>query len=211
MLKSKRKRKLAEEDQNLSFGAEEAPEPEVTYAPETSYEPAEESAVPDYGTSYNDTPAVSAPTTPMNSTNILSNDVELTGTIKFSDELILDGKIDGEIVSDNGLLTVGENASVKGEIKTKSVVVIGKVDGNLTAKDRCELRSQASINGDIRAGSLSIEEGASFVGQSSVGAAAVASASKAGSAPSKSSSTVSKSTPSSGSSGSSGSSDPSRS
>lgn len=103
--------------------------------------------------------------------NILSNDVEIIGKLKFSHDLIIDGRIEGEVNSD-GNLTVGENAQVKGEIKTKSVTVFGKITGNITVTDRCELKSQAELIGDIRAGTLSIEEGATFMGASTVGAAA---------------------------------------
>jgi cytoskeletal protein CcmA (bactofilin family) len=102
------------------------------------------------------------------SKNVLSNDVEIKGSIKFSHDLIIDGKIEGEVHSD-GSLTVGENALIKGEIKTRSVIIFGKVEGNITVQERCELKSNAILVGDISAGTLSIEEGATFMGQSSVG------------------------------------------
>ncbi|MCX6976030.1 MAG: polymer-forming cytoskeletal protein, partial [Verrucomicrobia bacterium] len=51
--------------------------------------------------------------------NILSADVEIKGSIKFQNELTIDGKVEGEITS-AGTLTVGENAEIRGEIKTKS-------------------------------------------------------------------------------------------
>ncbi|MEM7147895.1 MAG: polymer-forming cytoskeletal protein [Verrucomicrobiota bacterium] len=102
------------------------------------------------------------------SKNILSSDVEIRGNLKFSNDLIIDGKIEGEVNSD-GNLTVGENAAIKGEIKTKSVTVFGKVEGNITVADRAELKSQAELVGDIKAGTLSIEEGATFLGSSTVG------------------------------------------
>lgn len=102
------------------------------------------------------------------SKNVLANDVEIKGSIKFSHDLIVDGKIEGEVHSD-GALTVGENALIKGEIKTRSVVIFGKVEGNITVNERCELKSNAILVGDIAAGTLSIEEGATFMGQSSVG------------------------------------------
>jgi cytoskeletal protein CcmA (bactofilin family) len=110
------------------------------------------------------------------SKNILSNDVEIRGNLKFSHDLIIDGRIEGEVNSD-GNLTVGENATIKGEIKTKSVTVFGKVEGNITVQDRAELKSQAELLGDIKAGTLSIEEGATFMGSSTVGKAASAGAS----------------------------------
>ena len=104
------------------------------------------------------------------SKNILSSDVEIKGTLKFSNDLIIDGKIDGEVSSD-GDLTVGENARIKGDINTRSVTVFGKITGNITVGDRCELKQNAELIGDIKAGKLAIEEGATFMGSSAVGAA----------------------------------------
>ena len=100
--------------------------------------------------------------------NVLSNDVEIKGSIKFSHDLIIDGRIEGEVHSD-GALTVGENANIKGEIKTRTVVIFGKVEGNIIVQERCELKSNAVLIGDISAGTLSIEEGATFDGRSQVG------------------------------------------
>lgn len=111
--------------------------------------------------------------------NILSKDVEIKGSIKFTNELIIDGKIEGEIISD-GNLTVGENADIKGEIKTKSVTVLGKIQGNITVQERCELKTRAHLIGDLRAARVIIEEGATFVGKSEVTSSA-ASAKPAGS------------------------------
>jgi cytoskeletal protein CcmA (bactofilin family) len=99
--------------------------------------------------------------------NILSSDVEIKGSIKFQNELIVDGKIEGEIIS-TGILTVGENAEIRGEIKTKSVTVLGKVHGNITVDERCELKTRAQLIGDLKAARLMIEEGATFVGKSEV-------------------------------------------
>jgi cytoskeletal protein CcmA (bactofilin family) len=105
------------------------------------------------------------------SKNVLSNDVEIKGSIKFSHDLIIDGKIEGEVSSD-GALTVGENANIKGEIKTRAVTIFGKVEGNITVTERCELKSNAVLQGDVNAGTLAIEEGATFHGRSQVGKSA---------------------------------------
>ncbi|QQL45974.1 bactofilin family protein [Sulfuriroseicoccus oceanibius] len=114
----------------------------------------------------------------MNTTkNILSNDVEIKGSLKFSNDLVIDGKIEGEISSD-GSLTIGENAHIKGEVAVKAVTVFGKVEGNITVTERCELKSNSELLGDVKARTLAIEEGATFLGKSIVGAAA---ATKAGS------------------------------
>ena len=107
------------------------------------------------------------------SKNVLSSDVEIKGSIKFSHDLIIDGRIEGEVSSD-GALTVGENALIKGEIKTRAVTLFGKVEGNITVVERCELKSAAVLVGDVTAGTLAIEEGATFLGRSQVGKGAAA-------------------------------------
>lgn len=104
---------------------------------------------------------------PISGKNVLSADVEIKGSIKFTNELIIDGKVEGEITS-AGVLTVGENAEIRGEIKTKSVTVFGKVHGNITVDERCELKARAVLQGDLKAARLVIEEGATFVGKSEV-------------------------------------------
>ena len=63
---------------------------------------------------------------------ILSGDVEIEGSIMFQKELLIDGKVQGQVNSD-GVLTIGENANIRGEIQTKSVTVHGKVHDNITA------------------------------------------------------------------------------
>jgi cytoskeletal protein CcmA (bactofilin family) len=100
--------------------------------------------------------------------NLLSKDVELKGSIKFANEFTFDGKIEGEITSNDGILTVGENGDIHGEVKAKSVIVMGKVHGNITVQERCELRSRSALIGDLHASRLIIEEGATFVGKSEV-------------------------------------------
>lgn len=102
-----------------------------------------------------------------NTKNTLSSDVEIKGSIKFANDLTIDGKVEGEILSP-GVLIVGENAEVRGEIKTKSVTVHGKVQGNITVEERCELKGRAQLIGDLKAARLVIEEGATFVGKSEV-------------------------------------------
>ena len=118
------------------------------------------------------TPASAAPTSTVaatNGRNVLSSDVEIKGKVKFTNDLVVDGLIEGEIHSD-GSLTVGENARIKAEVHTRSVVVYGKVHGNITVTDRVELKANAELIGDIKAATISVEAGAIFVGKSTVGA-----------------------------------------
>lgn len=118
-------------------------------------------------------PATPVRTSPAATRNVLSSDVEIKGSVKFTNDLVVDGKIEGEITSD-GNLTIGENARIKAEVKTATVIVYGKVHGNLTATDRVELKASAEVVGDIKAKTLAIEAGAIFVGKSTVGTPAAA-------------------------------------
>src|SRR5437588_7518666 len=99
--------------------------------------------------------------------DILSSDVEIKGSIKFQKELLIDGKVEGDINSEE-VLTIGENADIRAEIKTKSITIYGKVQGNVSVSERCELKSKCTLQGDLKAARLIIEEGATFVGKSEV-------------------------------------------
>jgi cytoskeletal protein CcmA (bactofilin family) len=102
------------------------------------------------------------------SRNVLSTDVEVKGTLKFTNDLIVECIVEGEIIS-QGNLIIGENARISAEIQTGTVVVHGKVNGNITAIDRVDVKSGAEIIGDIKASVLTMEPGAVFVGRSTVG------------------------------------------
>ena len=148
------------------------PDEPAAPAPAPAYNPAPVPAA-SYATPEPAAPAVpaaaAAPQRPVGpSRNVLSSDVEIKGTVKFTNDLVVDGRIEGEIQSE-GNLTVGENARLKAEIKTGTVVVYGKVHGNIVANERVELKATAEVVGDIKAKTLSIEPGAIFVGKSNVG------------------------------------------
>jgi cytoskeletal protein CcmA (bactofilin family) len=98
---------------------------------------------------------------------LLSRGVSIKGTVKFSDELLIDGEVEGTIDS-TGTLTVGEHASIKGEIKTKSIKVRGTVHGDIVATERCELQAGCTLQGDIEAPRLIVDENATFCGSAKV-------------------------------------------
>ena len=102
-----------------------------------------------------------------NSKNVLNSDVELKGTLKFSGELTFDGKLDGDIQTD-GSLILGDNAVIKGNLNVTTVVVRGKVNGNVVAKEKIDIKTKAELFGDIRAPKLVIEEGVTYVGKTEV-------------------------------------------
>jgi len=99
--------------------------------------------------------------------NVLSTDVEIKGTLNFAGELSFDGKLEGDINSE-GVLNLGDNAVIKGNINANSVVVRGKITGNVHAKERIEIKAKTELFGDIRASKLAIEEGVTFVGRTEV-------------------------------------------
>lgn len=118
--------------------------------------------MPNYGaTSYN--------TIPSTAKNVLNSDVEVIGSLKFTDNLLIDGYVDGDITS-QGILTIGHNATVKAEINTSSVIIHGKLHGDINVTNSVELKSTAEVVGNIKAASIAIEAGAIFVGRSEVGA-----------------------------------------
>jgi cytoskeletal protein CcmA (bactofilin family) len=110
-------------------------------------------------------------TVPSSSTNnvknVLGPDVELKGTLKFSGELTFDGKLEGDISSE-GTLTLGDNAVIKGTVDVGSVIVRGKINGNLVAKEKIDIKAKTELFGDVRTAKLIIEEGVTFVGKSEV-------------------------------------------
>ena len=104
---------------------------------------------------------------PSTSRNYLSQDVEIKGTVSFGDELTTHGKIEGEVHS-TGQFTIGKTGSIQGDITAARVSVHGIVNGNIAVTEKCELRGAAQLHGDLESPSLVIEEGATFIGRSSV-------------------------------------------
>ncbi|HDY68230.1 MAG: polymer-forming cytoskeletal protein [Candidatus Scalindua sediminis] len=98
----------------------------------------------------------------------LTSDTNVKGTIKFGEAMKIDGKFDGELITDNGELVVGKTGKVKATIKVRSAVVEGRVEGNIKASDKVELKQNAHLIGDLQAKTLVIEEGVVFVGQCNV-------------------------------------------
>ena len=78
------------------------------------------------------------------SKNLLNSDVEIKGNIKFAGELTFEGKLDGEIHTD-GVLTLGDSAVINGNIVAQSVLVRGKITGNISAKDKIEIKAKAEV------------------------------------------------------------------
>src|SRR2546421_3633155 len=107
---------------------------------------------------------------PTQSGAILSRGVSIKGSVKFLNELLIDGDVEGTIDS-TGTLTIGEHARIRGEIRTKSVKLRGTVEGNIFVTEGCELQAGCTLHGDIEARRLVVNENATFVGSAKVGTA----------------------------------------
>jgi cytoskeletal protein CcmA (bactofilin family) len=99
-------------------------------------------------------------------TTVLTSDCEFKGALAFSGELELHGRLEGTIESEGGALTVGEQALIKAEIKVNDVLIYGKVQGNIYATGRIELRGKAEVYGDLNSNRLAMDDGVIFVGRS---------------------------------------------
>jgi cytoskeletal protein CcmA (bactofilin family) len=89
--------------------------------------------------------------------------VEFKGTISYSGSVRIDGLLDGEIHTD-GTLLVGEEAVITAKVTAGTIVCMGKITGDVEAKDKIKLQSPAVLNGGVKTPMLSIEEGVLFNG-----------------------------------------------
>lgn len=97
------------------------------------------------------------------STSVVDQGCELEGRLTFDGTLILNGKFHGEIHS-SGTLLVGETGQVQADMQVDVLIVSGQVTGNITARERVELKRTARIFGDIATPVLILEEGVVFDG-----------------------------------------------
>ena len=108
----------------------------------------------------------SAPTSPSaRSLSCLGASLEIKGKISGEEDLQIDGKVEGAIALQGQRLTVGRSGQLNSEVHAREVVVFGKVQGNLRASDRVEIKKDGSVTGDITTSRISIEDGAYFKGR----------------------------------------------
>jgi cytoskeletal protein CcmA (bactofilin family) len=94
----------------------------------------------------------------------IGKSVVVKGELSGSEDLYVDGEVEGSIALRGQSLTIGPNGRVRANIEARNVIVHGRVDGNIKASDRVDLRKSASLSGDISTARVAIEDGAFFKG-----------------------------------------------
>lgn len=103
--------------------------------------------------------------TPRSETAHIGKSVLIKGELSGSEDLYFDGEVEGSIDLGAHSLNVGPNGRIRASIRAKTIVVQGKVDGNLNGSERVELRRSALVVGDIVTSRVLVEEGAFFKGK----------------------------------------------
>jgi cytoskeletal protein CcmA (bactofilin family) len=129
----------------------------------TSKKPETLDATFSYPDSPKDSPARIDSSSPK--TAMITDQVEIKGTMAFDGALEFNGNFEGEIISD-GTLTIGSEAVIKADIQAAKVIIRGKVQGNIMATDSVEVCDQAELFGDVRSAKFILGESATFRGRS---------------------------------------------
>ncbi len=90
----------------------------------------------------------------------IGKSITIKGDLTGNEDLVVEGKVEGKIALPDNELTVGNNGNVSADVHAKSVIVIGKVTGNVSATEKIEVHASGSVDGDVRAPRLIIQEGA---------------------------------------------------
>jgi cytoskeletal protein CcmA (bactofilin family) len=91
--------------------------------------------------------------------------VVIRGDVKGSEDLVVEGRVEGTVVLAESRLTIGANASVAADLTAKDILIMGTVHGNIIATGRVEMRAGCQVEGDVRALRLAIEENAAYRGK----------------------------------------------
>jgi cytoskeletal protein CcmA (bactofilin family) len=96
---------------------------------------------------------------------VIGKSVTIRGELSASEDLYLDGEIQGTISLPGNRLTIGPNSRVQADVNVRDVIIFGRLEGNIHAVGRVELRQSAVMLGDVTASRLAIEENASVKGR----------------------------------------------
>jgi cytoskeletal protein CcmA (bactofilin family) len=108
--------------------------------------------------------SASLPVSPSGSASI-SQGIRIKGEVTGSEDLFVDGHVEGKVNLSNGSLTVGPNGEVKADIFAREVIVRGRVDGKIVGREKIQLLSTGNVAGDLQTERLTIEDGAVLRGR----------------------------------------------
>lgn len=95
----------------------------------------------------------------------IGKSIVIRGEVKGGEDLVIDGRVEGTVVLAENRLTIGPNANVAADLSARDVLVLGRVQGNVSATGRVELRAGCSLEGDVRAYRLAVEDNAMMRGK----------------------------------------------
>ena len=90
----------------------------------------------------------------------IGKSITIKGDLTGEEDLVIEGTVEGRVDLPEAQLTVGQSGTIQAEIHAKSIVVVGKVSGNVYGSDRIEIQSTGIVNGDVTAPRLIVAEGA---------------------------------------------------
>jgi cytoskeletal protein CcmA (bactofilin family) len=94
----------------------------------------------------------------------IGKSVVIKGELNGSEDLTIEGQVEGKIELKDHVLTIGANGKIKAQVFAKALIVLGEVNGNVTATEKVEIRDGGSVDGDIVSPRVAIAEGAHFRG-----------------------------------------------
>ena len=90
----------------------------------------------------------------------IGKSISIKGDLTGNEDMVIEGKVDGKVEIPDAQLTIGANGSVRAEVNAKSVVVVGRVTGNVNGTERVEIQGSGIVDGDVSAPRLIVAEGA---------------------------------------------------
>ncbi|HUR32192.1 MAG TPA: polymer-forming cytoskeletal protein [Vicinamibacterales bacterium] len=94
----------------------------------------------------------------------IGKSVVIKGELNGSEDLTIEGQVEGTIQLKDHILTIGPNGKIKAQIFAKAVIILGSVTGNVTASEKVDIRDNGAVDGDIISPRVAIAEGAHFRG-----------------------------------------------
>jgi cytoskeletal protein CcmA (bactofilin family) len=94
----------------------------------------------------------------------IGKSIVINGELSGSEDLTIEGRVDGKIELRDHVLTVGSNGRVKAQVSAKTIVVLGQMTGNLNATEKVDIKETGSVEGDIVSPRVAIADGSHFKG-----------------------------------------------